>query len=130
MTSMQAAVLYSGLFVLFFMFLKVNVGRVRVGEKVMFGDGQNERLQRMQRVHGNAVEDVPVTLIGLLGLGFLSAPVLLIHILGIALLISRILHAAGLGSTSGASKGRMFGTLGTALVMLVTGAACVWFAVF
>ena len=130
MTSMQAAVLYAGLFVVFFLLLKLNVGRVRVGEKVLFGDGQNERLQRMQRVQGNAVEDVPVTLIGLLGLGFLSAPVLLIHILGATFLLSRILNAVGLGASSGSSKGRLYGTLGTALVMLATGAACIWFAIF
>ncbi len=129
MTSVEAAVLYAGLFVILFILLKGNVGRVRSTEKVMFGDGANERLQRAQRVQGNAVEDVPVTLVGLLGLGLLTAPVALIHGLGIAFLLGRILHAVGLGGSSGSSFGRMAGTLLSLIVMLVTGSACIWYAV-
>lgn len=130
MTSIEAAILYAGLFIVLFILLKVNVGRVRSAEKIIFGDGANERLQRAQRVQGNAVEDVPVTLIGIVGLGVLSAPVLLIHGLGALFLIGRILHAVGLGGSSGGSPGRMFGTLLTAIVMLVTGVSCLWFALF
>lgn len=130
MTSIEAAILYSGLFIILFILLKMNVGRVRSAEKIIFGDGANERLQRAQRVQGNAVEDVPVTLIGIVGLGVLSAPVLLIHGLGALFLIGRILHAVGLGGSSGGSPGRMFGTLLTAIVMLATGVSCLWFALF
>ena len=130
MTSIEAAILYVGLFIILFILLKVNVGRVRSAEKIIFGDGANERLQRAQRVQGNAVEDVPVTLIGIVGLGVLSAPVLLIHGLGALFLIGRILHAVGLGGSSGGSPGRMFGTLLTAIVMLATGVSCLWFALF
>ncbi|RIJ31523.1 MAPEG family protein [Henriciella algicola] len=130
MTPIEAAILYAGLFIILFILLKVNVGRVRSAEKIIFGDGANERLQRAQRVQGNAVEDVPVTLIGIVGLGVLSAPVLLIHGLGALFLIGRILHAVGLGGSSGGSPGRMFGTLLTAIVMLVTGVSCLWFALF
>ena len=101
---------------------------MRSAEKIIFGDGANERLQRAQRVQGNAVEDVPVTLIGIIGLGLLSAPVLLIHGLGALFLIGRILHAVGLGGSSGGSPGRMFGTLLSLLVMLATGGGCLWYA--
>ena len=68
MTSMQAAVLYAGLFCLLMLLLKANVGRVRTKHKVGFGDGGNEAMQRSLRVQGNAVEDVPVVLLGLIGL--------------------------------------------------------------
>ena len=129
MSALDASILYAGHFVLFFLLLKGRVGQVRAGEKVMFGDGANERLKRAQRVQGNAVEDVPVTLIGLVGLGLLSAPVWLIHVLGLAFLAGRILHAVGLSSSSGSSAGRMWGTLITLLVMLATAIACIWFAV-
>ena len=128
MTSMESAALYAGIFVIFFLLLKGRVGLVRSGEKVMFGDGGNERLQRAQRVQGNAVEDVPVTVIGLLALGALTAPVWLIHALGIALLLGRALHAVGLSGSSGGSPGRMWGTLLTLIAMLATGIACIWFA--
>lgn len=129
MTSMETAVLYAGLFVLFFLALKINVGRVRVDEKIVFGDGGNERLQRALRVQGNAVEDVPVTLVGILGLGALAGPVWLIHALGAAFLLGRLFHAIGLGGSSGGSPGRSLGTLLSALTMLGTGISCVWFAV-
>ena len=128
MTPIQTSVLYAGLFIILFIVLKGLVGRVRSSEKVMFGDGANERLQRAQRAQGNAVEDVPVTLIGLLGLGALAAPVWLIHALGAAFLLGRILHAVGLSNSSGGSPGRMWGTILTLLVMLATGASCLWFA--
>ena len=129
MTPMQAAVLYAGLFCLLMLVLKGNVGRVRTREKIGFGDGGNEPMQRALRVQGNAVEDVPVVLVGLIGLGALAAPALLIHILGASFLLGRVLHAIGLGGSSGGSPGRMFGTLISLIVMLVTAGACVWFAV-
>ncbi|MCA8901494.1 MAG: MAPEG family protein [Hyphomonas sp.] len=129
MTSMEAAVLYAGLFVLLMMILKGNVGRVRTSEKVGFGDGGNDAMQRAIRVQGNAVEDVPVVMLGLIGLGALSAPVLLIHGLGGSFLLGRVLHAFGLGGSSGGSPGRMFGTLISVIVMLVTAGACIWYAV-
>ncbi len=128
MTSMQAAVLYAGLFCLLMLVLKANVGRVRTKHKVGFGDGNNEAMQRSLRVQGNAVEDVPVVLLGLIGLGALSAPALLVHGLGGSFLIGRILHAIGLGGSAGSSFGRSVGTLITALVMLITAGACGWFA--
>jgi uncharacterized membrane protein YecN with MAPEG domain len=126
---MQAATLYAGLFCLLMLILKANVGRVRTKHKVGFGDGGSQPLQRSLRVQGNAVEDVPVVLFGLLGLGALAAPVLLIHGLGASFLVGRILHAVGLGGSSGSSFGRSVGTLITALVMLATAIACIWYAV-
>ena len=129
MTSMQAATLYAGLFCLLMLILKANVGRVRTKHKVGFGDGGSQPLQRSLRVQGNAVEDVPVVLFGLLGLGALAAPVLLIHGLGASFLMGRILHAVGLGGSSGSSFGRSVGTPITALVMLATAIACIWYAV-
>lgn len=128
MTAIAAATLYAGLFGLLMILLKGNVGRVRTSEKVGFGDGNNEALQRAIRVQGNAVEDVPVVLVGLLALGLMNAPVLLIHGLGATFLVARILHAVGLGGSSGGSPGRMFGTLLTLIVMLITAGACIWFA--
>lgn len=129
MTSINAAVLYIGLFCLLMLVLKGNVGRVRTREKIGFGDGGNEPMQRALRVQGNAVEDVPVVLLGLIGLGALAAPALLIHVLGASFLLGRVLHAIGLGGSSGGSPGRMFGTLISLLVMLGTAGACVWYAV-
>lgn len=128
MTPIAATTLYLGMFGLLMLILKLNVGRVRAGEKVMFGDGANEAMQRAIRVQGNAVEDVPVVLLGLIGLGLLEAPVLLIHGIGVSFLLGRILHAAGLGSSAGVTMGRFAGTLLSLIAILVTAGACVWYA--
>ena len=128
MTPIAATTLYLGLFGLFMLMLKLNVGRVRAGEKVMFGDGANEAMQRAIRVQGNAVEDVPVVLLGLIGLGLLEAPVMLIHAIGASFLVGRILHAVGLGGSAGVSVGRFVGTLISLIAMIVTGGACIWYA--
>jgi uncharacterized protein len=128
MTPIAATTLYIGLFALLMLLLKVNVGRVRASKKINLGDGNDESMQRAIRVQGNAVEDVPVVLFGLVGLGLLAAPVLLIHGLGISFLIARILHAIGLGGMAGAGVGRLIGTLMSLIVMIATAAACIWYA--
>jgi uncharacterized protein len=128
MTPIAATTLYIGLFALLMLLLKVNVGRVRASKKINLGDGNDESMQRAIRVQGNAVEDVPVVLFGLVGLGLLAAPVLLIHGLGISFLIARILHAIGLGGMAGAGVGRLIGTLMSLIVMIATAAASIWYA--
>jgi hypothetical protein len=108
--------------------LKLNVGRVRGAENVGFGDGNNEAVQRAIRAQGNKVDDVPIVLLGLVGLAALSTPVVLIHGLGGSFLVGRVLHAVGIGGSSGSSFGRSVGTLITLIVKLVTAGACIWFA--
>ena len=129
MTPMEAATLYAGLSAILLLVLKVNVARVRIAEKVMFGDGANERIQRAIRAQGNAVEDVPIAMIALMGLGLVGGPVLLIHGTGIMLMAGRLLHAVGLGNSTGSSFGRSFGTLLSFLAMVVIAIAAIWCAV-
>lgn len=128
MTPIAATTLYIGLFGLLMLILKLNVGRVRSSKKINLGDGNDESMTRAIRVQGNAVEDVPFVLFGLIGLALLAAPVIVIHALGISFLIARILHAVGLGGMAGAGVGRLIGTLMSLIVMLATAGACVWFA--
>ncbi len=128
MTAFAAVTLYAGLFVLLFLALKLNTGRVRAGAKVSIGDGGSEDMQRAMRVQGNAVEDVPIVLFGLFGLAALAAPVMLIHGFGATFMVLRVLHALGLGGAKGVGIGRLIGTLGTALLMLALGGTCIYFA--
>ena len=128
MTPYEAMTLYAGLFVILFIGLKLNAGRVRAGTKVNFGEGGNDKMIQAMRVQANAVEDVPIVLIGLFGLAALSAPVMLIHGLGGSYLAARVLHALGLGRGGGTGRGRMIGTLVTLIVMLVTAGACLFYA--
>ena len=128
MTPIAATTLYLGLFGLLMLILKLNVGRVRASKRINLGDGNDESMQRAIRVQGNAVEDVPVVLLGLIGLGLLEAPVMLIHGIGATFLVARLLHAVGLGGMVGLGIGRFIGTLLSLILMLVTAGACIWFA--
>lgn len=127
MTSLAAATLYTGLFLFLFAILKLNCGRVRIGTKVNYGPGGNEKMIQAMRVQGNAIEDGPIVLIGLFGLASLSAPTLLIHVIGSVFFVSRVLHAIGLGSGDGSGAPRIIGTIGSLLSLLVTGGSCLWF---
>ena len=126
MSHYEIAALYIGLNVLIMAFLKMNCGRVRAGQKVDFGEGGNESMARAMRVQANAVEDVPITLIGLIALATLTTPAALLHTIGGVLTGARVLHAIGLGG--GAGLPRVLGTIGSLLCLLVTAGACIYFA--
>ena len=129
MTELQAAARWVGLHILLMGYLKLRVGATRGKTKVNFGDGDNEQMQRSLRVQGNAVEDVPVTLIGLVMLALVTAPLSLIHAVGGVLLVSRVLHAFGLGKSSGLTFGRLVGTLGSIIAMLAVAIGCIYFSI-
>lgn len=94
------------------------VVRARWKYRTSLGVGTEPGMERAVRVHANFVEYVPLALLLLLlaELNGLRDP--LLHACGVTLLASRILHAHGLGATSGRSFGRFWGTAGTWLVIL------------
>ncbi|MEM7768232.1 MAG: MAPEG family protein [Pseudomonadota bacterium] len=128
MTGFEAATLYAGLFVLLFLGLKLNAGRSRAGAQVSIGDGGDGGLQKAMRTQANAAEDVPVVMIGVFALAGLGAPVALIHGLGGGFFVARLLHGLGMAGFPGLGIGRLIGTLGTLVAMLVTAGACIWLA--
>jgi hypothetical protein len=109
--------------------LLVLVGRVsllRHGRRIGFGDGGDPELARAIRVHANFAEHVPfaLLLLGLLELAGLPSPWL--WMFGSVLLLARLMHAAGLSRTSGASFGRFHGTALTWLLILAMSLAGLW----
>lgn len=122
MTSAEAAAFNIGLLILLMMALKVYVGGRRAKLKVPSGETTPD-FSRATRVQLNAVEDVPVLMVGIGGLALLGMPAWYIHICGLVLFVSRILHASGLAGSSGFSIGRLAGTLGTMLVYLAVAGA-------
>ncbi len=97
-------------------------GRAHVG----LGDGGDAQLQRAIRVHGNFIEFVPLALIAIALGEMLGVPRWLVHGLGLALLFGRLMHAQGLGTSSGASTGRLVGMALTYAVMIVAAVALLW----
>lgn len=117
MSPVQAAAMNIGLLILLMLGLKLYVGARRGQLKLPSGE-TNPEFNRATRVQLNAVEDVPVLMVGIAGLAMLGMPAWYIHMCGLVLLVSRVLHAFGLAGSGGFSLGRAVGTMGTMLAYL------------
>jgi len=122
----RITLLFAALNGLLLLALVGRVSRLRHGRRIGFGDGGDPELARAIRVHANFVEHVPfaLLLLGLLELNGLAAPWL--WAFGGALLVARLMHAAGLSKTSGASFGRFYGTALTWVAILAMALAGLW----
>lgn len=120
--------LYAGLITLLVIALAARIPPMRRRYRVGIHSGQNEDLARAVRVHGNAVENVPLGLIllGLLELQAMNAGVL--HALGSLFFLGRILHAWGLSRTVGVSAGRVWGMTITWLTLITMAGMLLWLA--
>jgi len=120
MSPVQAAAMNIGLLIVLLLGLKLYVatrrGRLPSGETT-------PEFNRVIRVQMNAVEDVPALMVGIGALAMLGMPTWYIHMVGLVLLVSRLLHATGLASSSGFSIGRAAGTMGTLLVYIAVAGA-------
>ena len=91
--ALAAVSLYVGLNLAILAWLTVKTGLIRQSEKVLIGDGGNQRLIRVMRGHANAMEAIPPTLVAMLVVALLGAPALAIHAFGVLLTVGRFLHA-------------------------------------
>jgi uncharacterized membrane protein YecN with MAPEG domain len=114
--------LYAGLLALLLVVLTLRVVRLRWKFRVGLGDGGEKAMTRAIRVHGNAIEHVPIALLLLLVAELNHAGPMLLHACGAVLVVARVLHAVGLGKSAGASWQRATGTVGTVGVIVVLAA--------
>jgi hypothetical protein len=113
---------YAALCALLVVGLALRVVRLRWQTRTGIGDGGDRRLARAIRVHGNAIETVPIALVLLVVAELGRADSTLLHGCGIVLVVARVLHAIGLSRTAGATPERMAGTIGTVGVIVVLAA--------
>jgi len=111
--------LYAALCAVIVLALALRVIALRRSTKTGIGDGGDRRLARAIRVHGNAIEYVPLALILMLVAEQGGASSTLLHGCGIALVLARIAHALGLARTAGLSVGRRLGVATTFGVILL-----------
>ena len=102
--------LYAGVLAILIVVLASRVVRVRQTTAIGLGDGSNAVLLRRIRIHGNAVENIPIGLLLMLILEVNGASAILLHGLGLSLTLGRFAHAQGLSGSPGASAGRVAGT--------------------
>jgi len=111
--------LYGSLCGLLVIVLAVQVVRKRRLYKIGIGDGNEKSLKRAIRVHSNAMEYIPMALLLLALFEANQGNVYLAHSMGMVLVLGRVLHAQGLGSSPGTSFGRFWGTLLTWISIVV-----------
>lgn len=107
-------------------FLVLRVISIRRAEQISLGDAGNSKLQRACRAHGNFVEMVPYILILMLVMELQHMPAWALHIYGVILVAARMAHAWGVLVGKGGMKGRVYGTIVTALLLIsgAVGAFC------
>lgn len=113
--------LYAGLAGLIYVWLTWAVVGHRRGKKISLGDGDDPKVAKSIRGHGNAAEQMPIILI-LLGLTeMLGAPAFAVHIAGLAFIAGRLLHGLHFNGYIGfwARPGGMVLTLLTTVVLSI-----------
>lgn len=113
--------LYAAICGLLLVFMGIRVSYTRGKQKVDLGDGGKDAMLRAIRIHGNAAEYIPISLILLFFLEMQGSAHWFLHVCGIALVISRLLHMQGLMQASTLTPGRLAGTgLGWALIVVMS----------
>ena len=74
----------------------INVSRLRLKQKVAWGDSGDKALMKAIRVHANGTEQVPIYALIMLSLVFTGASNNILSALVIIFTLSRIIHAYGM----------------------------------
>lgn len=87
---------YASILALFFVWLSLNVIKLRRRFRVRLGDGGNNELQAAIAAQNNAAQYIPFALLLIAILEGNQAHTLLLNLLGLMLLSGRIIHARGI----------------------------------
>ena len=125
----RAVALWTGLSLLFVLWLSMRISAGRRKLKVSVGDGGHPSLTASTRAFGNAIEYSPLSLVALAVVAvFYSAA--FVHVIGGAFFLGRILHAWGMGQEKQPAVGRMLGMLLTYLTFVGSAGLLIFAAVF
>jgi uncharacterized membrane protein YecN with MAPEG domain len=124
----RAVALWTGLSLLFVLFLSMRISAGRRRHKVSVGDGGHAELTTSTRAFGNAIEYIPLALVALAVVAvFYSAAI--VHLLGGAFFLGRVLHAWGMGQEKQPAVGRMLGMILTYLTFIGSAGLLIFAAV-
>jgi uncharacterized membrane protein YecN with MAPEG domain len=105
----------------------VRIGRLRMAEKVMHGDGGNVPLMRRMRAQANFVENTPFVLILVGVIEASGRGGIWLAVVGALFMLGRVLHALGMDSAE-ANALRGIGTMLAMLTLLGLGVVAVLIA--
>ncbi|MES2096410.1 MAG: MAPEG family protein [Pseudomonadota bacterium] len=97
--------------------LAIRASRVRISDKVLFGDGGNPLMLKRMRAHANFAEYAPAILILMALIELARGPGLALWLIGIVFIVARLCHAFGMDSET-PSKLRVAGASLTWLALL------------
>ena len=112
---LPVALVTAGAAALLNFWLGLRIGRLRISEKIMVGDGGNPRLVARMRAQLNFAEYAPVVLILIALIELARGTQAWLWGLAAAFIVGRVLHAFGM---DGWRQGRMIGIAITLLTML------------
>jgi uncharacterized protein len=87
---------YLDILALLYTVLGLQVSRLRRGNKVLFGDGDNIKLRSAIRAHANFAEYVPLIVLMVAVLEMSGLAHLRVHLLMALLLLARLMHPLGM----------------------------------
>lgn len=109
---------YAAILSVLILFFAYRIVRLRRKHRVDVGAGESKDLEVAIRVHGNAIEYIPISLILLACYELNNGVFWVCHGFGAALLLGRLLHFQGFGLHRGISFGRFYGTALTWIVII------------
>lgn len=93
---MPVTITFIGLIGLVYLAFGINVGVVRARTKTLLGPGDDPRLMRAIRAHGNLAEWAPVAILLIGGMEYVGASETLLISLAGAYVFARVCHGIGL----------------------------------
>lgn len=109
---------YAALLALYYIYLSINVVKIRKAEGISLGNGSHPELERATRAHGNFIEYVPISLILLFLLEYQGLASHYMHALGGLLFISRALHGSAIRTNN--LKARVLSMMMTFAILFVS----------
>ncbi|HEY8099394.1 MAG TPA: MAPEG family protein [Burkholderiaceae bacterium] len=110
--------MYAAILAIILTALAINVTVHRAKLDVPIGQSDNPLMLRMIRIHGNAAEYIPITLLLMLVYEINGGNHIALHGLGLALVAARLLHVWGMWHSTKPTFGRIVGPTVTWLVIL------------
>ncbi len=120
----RISLMYVAILAFIFVALSLRVVKNRFASKVSLGDGGHALLNVAIRTHANFAEYVPLTLLLLVCVEFLTYPPIVVHFLGTLLVFGRLCHIYGLAAKNSFSPFRPVGVIST-IAVIVTSAILV-----
>ena len=106
----------------------VRIGRVRMAEKIMVGDGGSDALLRRMRAQANFLENTPFVLILVAAIELTGRGGTWLAVVGALFMLGRVLHAFGMDNAKPNAL-RMIGTVIAMLTLLGLGVVAVLLSV-